>query len=167
VGKAWTSSNNGASGCESEPDDVECCTNPVAGNGVSQNSDSSSIVGNNPPCSYRSAPGMCVSSCSGGQFRSSRQGAHGCESYAAAVKCCVSSSNLVNDVYSGYESSSGSTAPQLALIIGVVIGVVLLLAIVVGVAVYFIIIRRRNGPHSDIAYSNPTFSTIAAPAENK
>jgi len=152
AGKLWTPSSSGASGCESQPNNVLCCTNP---NNLPSSVPEASVWG---PCKYRGKSGSCVSSCSGGQFRSSAQGAHGCQAFPNAVKCCLASSQLIGDVYSGFQSSS-MPVNNLGVIIGAVIAGVVVLGVAVAIAVVCFM-KRSKRVGGAIEYANPTFSDV-------
>jgi len=133
----WTSSDDGATGCETQPAGVRCCTASV---GIVLSGSGNNAASQGPVCSYSEHTGTCVSTCTGGQFRSSRQGAKGCESFSSGIKCCIASSLLVDDAYSAYISSAAVSTNT---IIGGIVGAALLIMICVAIAVYFVV-RRSN-----------------------
>jgi hypothetical protein len=99
-------------------------------------------VSSAPSCTYKTHSGICTSSCSGGSFRSTRQGANGCQAFASTVLCCISADMLVDDTSSGWLISSA--AFPLGAIVGVAVGGLLVIAlVVVGIVVYVRLFRRR------------------------
>ncbi len=142
-GGTWTSSNSGASGCENEAADVRCCTSANAASGSAL----APTTPSGPVCKYKGMSGGCVASCSGGAFRSSRQGAKGCEAFASNIKCCLSAAQLIDDTSSGWLASS-SGAGNTGLIVGVVVGVALFVALLVAIIVFFVVRRNSTPPPS-------------------
>jgi len=111
------------------------------------------------PCSYSGKHGSCLdmsAGCPGGQFRSSAQGATGCQNFANNIKCCLGSPSLLGDEYSNYQSGSGAGQTSLAVIIGAVVAAVVVLAIIAGIAVF--IFKRRQDTSDAIMYSNSAYS---------
>jgi len=142
----WTTSSSGASGCESEPDEVRCCT---AGTPMM------STVQGVGPCSYKGVNGQCTDSCpSGYSTKKYSQGALGCKSFAADVLCCVPTASLLYDAGddttgdpNGEQPASSSMTLSSGDNINIVVGVVLAAIIVIGVAVavvIFLVVRRRQ-----------------------
>lgn len=135
-----------ASGCESEPDEVRCCT---AGTPMM------STVQGVGPCSYKGVNGQCTDSCpSGYSTKKYSQGALGCKSFAADVLCCVPTASLLYDAGddttgdpNGEQPASSSMTLSSGDNINIVVGVVLAAIIVIGVAVavvIFLVVRRRQ-----------------------
>jgi hypothetical protein len=157
----------GATGCESLPFNMACCTNSPqgssrgGGNAASSDGWDSSNVdqASAPPCTYRGAPGGCWSTslgCPNGQFRSSHQHANGCQALPVDVQCCISSSNLVDDVYTSFEAPSSMThsiAP--GAIAGIIVGVFIVVALV-ALLLFFVLRRRSAG--SELVLSNAVYS---------
>jgi len=114
------------------------------------------------PCNYNTNIGFCLdkstTSCSG-QFRSSKQGAVGCKAFAATVQCCVSSSDLIGDAYSGFQSSGAP--PNLAIIIGAVIGVALVVGVAVAIAI--VVFNRRKVSFKEAQFSDVVVHASEAP----
>jgi len=147
---SWLSSSSSVTGCESEPNNVRCCT-------------SGPTSADAPPCTYYGRSGSCLDINGGecfGSFRSHSQGADGCQSLANNIKCCLSASNLVDDVNQDYVSSVTDSGANLPVIIGAVVAAVLVIALVVGLAIFFVLRSKKS---SHIEYSNPTFTTVVPP----
>jgi len=170
-GKLWTSSNAGAMGCEALASNVRCCTNPQSHQPQQpqqpqpqQGPSPGPAPGPQAPsCTYRGKSGTCMDvngdTCTG-QFRSSAQGANGCQSLPSNIKCCLSSSNLFDDQYSGYVSSGMAAVGivQPGAIAGIVIGSLFVIG-VVAVLVWFIVHRAsRKGAPAAVQVSNEAYT---------
>jgi len=158
TGGALHSSSSGAQGCKAFAASIQCCTG--GGTGASK-----------PPvalmsCTYKTYGGKCMATadCASmmGQSRKSSAGAKGCEAFANGIQCCILTSSNLNDAYSVNGGSLLPSGPSVALIAGVVVGLLVIIGVSVGIGVACWMSRRSGSSSSNnkaITYANEAYAS--------